>query len=273
MRVSDWRRPGCGRGWKGPPSPGCFASQLDKGGRAVGIRHLNHSLSPPPPWATWWGGLPSPGSGAWRLQTAVPSPGELWVSPRAPAPSSESAFLTVCATWVPPLGGAEQGRRGCGVRGLPGRGVELGVNCIETSPPKQGSPGAEARSRASPALPASGQQRVGAAAEARDPRTLRRKFLPRGPTPETRRVSPRPSSALVACPCPPAPGPRRSPAVPTRQAPTRHPCSGDRAGGGGGRAGCPGPWVGPRQGPRAALTWSWAEAAAALTFQRSSQRR
>ena len=170
----------------------------------------------------------------------VSPPGELWVSPRAPAPSSESAFLTVCAMWIPPRGRVEQGRRGAGWGGLQCRGVELGVNCIETSPPKQGRPGAE---RPSP-------QRAQPGACTRQGRTLRRKFLPRVPVPRRHAGSPHNPLLPLSLPCPPRPpGRPLLPAAgvlagppPSPQPLRPHSAEAWPASGRGGLAGCPAPW-------------------------------
>lgn len=64
------------------PTATRFPAGQRGGGRAVGIRHLNHSLSPPtPPQAKRGGGvLPIQGLGGWRVQN---SPGPL----RSTAPS------------------------------------------------------------------------------------------------------------------------------------------------------------------------------------------
>lgn len=112
-----------GRGW-GCPQP--LVAQLDKGGQAVGIRHFNPlALTSHLHWLSWAGGRvgggpPFPGFGGWTLQT-TPFLGKLWVSPlRLPqAPSSKSAFLTVCAMWIPP--------RGCGASRQDVVGVGWGV--------------------------------------------------------------------------------------------------------------------------------------------------
>lgn len=118
--------------------------QLDEG---VGVGGGNQALKPlahlPPPWAAW-GVVHSSTARGWRLQTPAPSLWELpGPRPPAPAPSSESAFLTVCATWTPALGVWSQAGKGCGGGWPPTLRVGLGVNCIETSPPKLGRGGAE----------------------------------------------------------------------------------------------------------------------------------
>lgn len=198
-------------------------------------------------------------------------PGKLRVSPLPPAPSSESAFLTVCATWVPPLAGVEQGQRGAGWGGLLCRGVELGVNCIETSP-KQGMHGAERPSpeQARPSAHALGQTAV--------PRRQDASYKVPATRPSslaTPRVSPQPSSALVASlptrastaasaarrwgPRRP-PQPPRSAGLPSRQTPWRRPADIPAAAGTQGEVALLGVLpVGPGQGHRAALTWSWAQ--------------
>lgn len=96
-----------GRGWRCPQP---LVAQLDKGGQAVGIRHFNPlALTSHLHWLSWVGGRgggpPFPGFGGWTLQT-TPFLGKLWVSPLCllQAPSSKSAFLTVCAMWIPPRG-------------------------------------------------------------------------------------------------------------------------------------------------------------------------
>lgn len=168
-----------------------------------------------------------------------------------------------------PGGRVEQGRRrrGAGWGGLQCRGVELGVNCIETSPPKQGRPGAE---RPSP-------QRAQPGACTRRGRTLRRKFLPRVPVPRRHAGSPHNPLLPSPLPCPPGAsraasaargwGPRRPPTVPTAPA---SPLGGGPAHIGQrwpGWVSCP---VGPGQGHQAALTWSWAEAGSGRPTFRSS---
>lgn len=127
----------------------------------MGIRHLNHSLSPPTS-VGFRGGPPLPGRGRTEARAAVPA----WGAPSLstpPAPSSESAFLTVCATWVPPRGGVWSRASGvrCGVASC-AAGWSWGVNCIETSPPKQGRHGAERPSpeQAQPSAHALGQAEV-----------------------------------------------------------------------------------------------------------------
>lgn len=137
---------------RGGPRP--LTSQLDTGEAAGGgnqalkplalTSHL-HGLM--------WGVLPSSRVG-WierPEQTSGPS------APPPPAPSLESAFLTVCATWGPPRvgGGCGAGGGGWGALGWPPMpGVGLGVICIETSP-KPGGCGRASRERAGrgPRLP------------------------------------------------------------------------------------------------------------------------
>lgn len=208
----------------------------------MGIRHLNHSLSPPTSVgyvAAGGGGLPSQGSGGWRLQTGVPSRGALGLSTR-PSP-----FLGKCISYSvcnvdPSPGACGAGPAGCGVGGLQCRGVELGVNCIETSPPKQGRPGAE---RPSP-------QRAQPGACTRRGRTLRRKFLPRVPVPRRHAGSPHNPLLPLSLPCPPRPpGRPLLPAagvlagpLPSPQPLRPHSAEAWPASGRGGLAGCPAPW-------------------------------
>lgn len=127
-----------------------------------------------------------------RMETPDGAP-----SPRSPpAPSSESAFLTVCATWVPPLGvRAGGGGVGGGLLCLGG----LGVNCIDFS-----SQTGQARGRTpSPqATPASA--RSGADGGPR-PRTLLRRYLPRVLGPWRHPGSPHNPLLLLWLPCPPRP--------------------------------------------------------------------
>lgn len=108
-----------GEGW-GCPRPLSRLSRTE--GWAVGIRHLIHSLSPPTS-SGQAGGSSPPGLSGWRRRM-TPFLEELRVFPFRPAaPSSESAFLTVCATWVPPRGVGPQWVRWAGWPSVPPGGA------------------------------------------------------------------------------------------------------------------------------------------------------
>lgn len=88
----------------------------------------------------------------------------------AHSPFLESAFLTVCATWVPPRGA---GRGGCGggvAFCAAGWGWGWGWgNCIETSLPKQTAWGCESRASPAHARSGAGGRRSGRPGRAENP--------------------------------------------------------------------------------------------------------
>lgn len=126
----DWRWPGCGGGaW-------VAAAAAQPGGGGAGVRHFNPltlTSHLPPPRLSWWRVRPSQGwvDGGSRPYPFLGGSGSLHSTP--PAPPSESAFLTVCATWIPPRGVELAGGGGGRSGSLLCRGVGLGGNCIDFS--------------------------------------------------------------------------------------------------------------------------------------------
>lgn len=110
--------------------------RLSGAGGGAGVRHFNPlalTSHLPPPRLSWWRVRPSQGwvDGDSRPYPFLGGSGSLHSTP--PAPPSESAFLTVCATWIPPRGVELAGGGGGRSGSLLCRGVGLGGNCIDFS--------------------------------------------------------------------------------------------------------------------------------------------
>lgn len=110
--------------------------RLSGAGGGAGVRHFNPlalTSHLPPPRLSWWRVRPSQGwvDGDSRPYPFLGGSGSLHSTP--PAPPSESAFLTVCATWIPPRGVELAGGAGGRSGSLLCRGVGLGGNCIDFS--------------------------------------------------------------------------------------------------------------------------------------------
>lgn len=166
-------------------------------GTKGGVRHLNRSL---------WRPLPRG-----YLRGALPSHGHLPLPAARPAPPWESAFLTVCATWVPPRG-AEPG---------------WGVNCIDFS--KQDGRGGKAPSPESEQ--ASRRPGRGRGTGARGPTPSAGRTLPISPHSSSADLCPPPRSRLPEAGVHAAPRPKCPPPLSPRPSTRR------RGVGGGGR--CP----------------------------------
>lgn len=253
-------------GWQMPAATRIPAGP--RGGRVVGIRHLNHSLSPPT-CRNLSGGSSLPGRGAWRPQTAPP----LHAAPQ-PLPRKVH-FLQCVQRGSLPWGCGPAGAGWGG--GLLCRGG-LGVNCIDFSSQTGQARGPNPKS---PGDPRERALRGGRRSETTD---TPKKVPATRPRPvATPGVSPQPSSALVASLPAPASraasaarcwGPRRPPAPasplgkPHRGGPGDVPAVAVVARGQVASLGVLPCWAWP--GHQAALTWSGAETGAGARVRSSS---
>lgn len=177
------------------PTATRFPAGQRGGGRAVGIRHLNHSLSPPtPPWAKRGGGvLPIQGLGGWRVQS---SPGPL----RSTAPSP---LLGKCISYSVCNAGPSPGDWGAlGWPPMPGGGGGLGVICIEMSPKPGRRTQGFTKDRVPGALCGGGE---GGGGDVHNRGALLREYWPCVLVPRRCPGSPRNPLLPLSHPCPPQP--------------------------------------------------------------------